>query len=154
MFVALAEEGEGLSVVEAEAHGIEEVGKGCVEETVAVAGEVDPDLLEEGVATLAGGEELSGRRGEGNVKGSKRREAMAKEVEGEGLQDVGGVVAGVEGGGEVCLYDGGAGEGGGEGGGRGRGASGGAELGTLDEVAVGLGREVTAAAKACKGRWE
>jgi hypothetical protein len=148
LLVALAEHRVGAGVLRTEADGLREIRGGLVEPPAAVQRERDLGALGEGVPSLARLERAGEQRGEGGVEGAQRREAVALEVEGEGLEDERRGVAGVEGDGEVGLGDGRAGE---RAGGLGcRGARAGEELRALREVPPRLGRGGAAAAGAAQ----
>ena len=127
----------GAGVLGTQADGLREIGSGQVEAAAAVERERDLGALGQRVPSLARLERAGERRREGGVEGAQRWEAVALEVEGEGLEDERGGVAGVEGDGAVGLGDGRAGER--AGGLGGRGARAGEELGALREVLAQLG---------------
>jgi hypothetical protein len=119
--------------IRTEAHGLGEIGSGLIG-PAAVKRKGDLDTLDERVPSLPRLE----RAGEGGVEDTQRGEAMALEVEAEGLEDQRRGVTWVERDGEVGLGDGRADKRA-RGLGR-RGAHAGGELGALCEVAARLGR--------------
>jgi hypothetical protein len=136
--VALAEQSVGAGVLGTEAHGLSEIGSGLVGPAAAVERKGDLGALGERVPSLPRLERAGERRCEGGVENTQRGEAVALEVEAEGLEDQRRGVTWVERDGEVGLGDGRADKRA-RGLGR-RGAHAGGELGALCEVAARLGR--------------
>jgi hypothetical protein len=130
--------------IRTEAHGLGEIGSGLIG-PAAVKRKGDLDTLDERAPSLPRLE----RAGEGGVEDTQRGEAMALEVEAEGLEDQRRGVTWVERDGEVGLGDGRVDERA-EGLGR-RGARVGEELGALCEVPARLGRGVAAGAAKAEG---